>query len=256
MPTRNRLVSAVFLLALAVPSAAQDMQLSFKLGPGRFLGDPGESRSRYDLHLGGELATPFRNGQAFLGADYRVFRNMSYDATRFGQGYALNVSGQVVTGQITPYVLGTDGLPKADGRYDSVDIRRNNLESLTLNLGYRFPFWQEGLSAHGGIHLSLLRSQQDVSGGINVVVNRNVTTPTVLGSENFYIQHVKYSVTPGAFAGLRYDATKTFFLEANLSLLGFKEVNYLPFSYTGQAATTEMRSRTKAVLEFSAGFNF
>ena len=256
MHTRNRLVSALFLLALAVPSTAQDLQLSFKLGPGRFVGDPGESRSRYDLLMGAELAMPFRTGKVFLGADYRVFRNMSYDGTRFGQGYALDSLGQVVTGQITRYVLGPDGLPKADGRYDSVDIRRNNLESLTLNLGYRVPFWQEGLSAHGGIHLSLLRSQQDVSGGINVVVNRNVTTPTVLGSENFFIQPVKNSITPGAFAGLRYDATRVFFLEANLSLLGFKEVNYLPFSYTGQAATTEMRNLTKVLLEFSAGFNF
>jgi hypothetical protein len=252
MHTRNKLISGVFLLALAAPCAAQDLQLSFKLGAGPFLLDPGQGRSRTNIHLGAELAMPVAKGQAFLGAEYRVFRNFSYDATQLGTGYGTNGT----TGQITAYVLGTDGLPKADRAYDSVDIRRDNLDGVTFSLGYRFPFWTQGLSARGGINLSFLRSQQDVTGGINVVVNRNVTTPVVLGSEKFYTQFQKTSLAPGGFAGLRYDVTKVFFVETNLCFLGFKEINYLPFSYTGQPATTEMRKRFKSVLEFSVGINF
>jgi hypothetical protein len=244
------------MLACGLPGAAEDLQLSFRAGLGGFLGSPGGHRNNSDIHLGVELASRLAKGQAFLGLEYRVFRSASYDATQFGAGYALDTAGNLVTGQITPYALGTDGLPKADGRYDSVDIRRDNLEGLTARLGYRIPVWTAGLAAHGGVNLSFLRSQQDVSGGVNVVANRNVATPVVLGMERFYTQFQKSSAVPGLFLGLRYDVNQVFFVETNLNLIGFKEVNYRPFSYTGQAATTELRKSSKATLEISAGMNF
>jgi hypothetical protein len=256
MQARHKLVSLIFLLALGTIASAQDLQLSFKLGAGPILGDPAGHRYKSGVHLATELSLGLGKGQAFVGGQYRVFRSRSYEATQFGTGYALNASGAVVTGRITPYKLGPDGLPSASGLYDSVDVRRDNLEGFSLYGGYRVPVWVEGLSAHAGVNLSFLRSQQDVTGGIKVLVDRNVTTPVILGQESFYTQFQKSTMCPGAFAGLRYDATKVFFVEANLSGIGFKEINYLPFSYTGQPAATEMRSRFKLMLEFSVGINF
>ena len=255
MHARHKLVSLTLLLALGTVASAQDLQLSFKLGAGPILGDPEGHRFKSGVHLATELAMGLGKGKAFLGGQYRVFRARSYDATQFGTGYAMTSSG-VVTGKITPYKLGADGLPSASGLYDSVDIRRDDLEGFSAYLGYRVPFWMEGLSAHAGVNVSFLRSQQNVTGGIKILVDRSVTTPVILGQENFYTQFQKSTMCPGAFAGLRYDATKVFFLETNLSGIGFKEINLLPFSYTGQPTTTEMRSRFKLMLEFSVGINF
>lgn len=252
----TRALAAVLALPLALPLAAQDLKLDFKLGGGPMTGSGGNQYFRSVYHLAMEAALPMGRGEAIASAQFRLWRGKSYDATRFGTGYALNSTGQVVTGQITAYALGTDGLPKPDGRYDSVDIRRDNLEGLTLAFGYRTPLPVQGLSVHYGLNLSFLRAQQDVTGGIKVVVDRSVATPVVLGQENFYTQFQKSSMKPGAFVGLRQAVGMGFFVQGDLSLVGFREVNFLPFSYTGRAATTEFKDRTKAILELSLGMNF
>lgn len=256
MHPRNRWVSVAFLLALGGAGSADDLKLDMKLGGGPILGSVGNQYFRSVYHLAVEAALPMGRGDAIASAQYRIFRGKSYDATQFGVGYARNSSGQVVTGQITPYVLGPDGLPKPDGRYDSVDIRRDNLEGLSFAFGYRLPILAEGLALHYGINLNFLRAQQDVTGGIKVVQDRSVATPVVLGQENFYTQFQKASLKPGAFVGLRYNLTSEFFIQGDANLLGFREINYRPFSYTGQAATTELKNRYKTVLEFSIGMNF
>jgi hypothetical protein len=256
MQERNNWVAGALLVALGVFGSAGDLKMDLKLGGGPIVGSVGNQYFRGVYHLAAEAALPLGRGELLGSAQYRIFRGKTYDATQYGVGYAMNTAGQVVTGQITPYVLGSDGLPKPDGRYDSVDLRRDNLEGLTFGFGYRMPVLAEGLAFHCGINLNFLRAQQDVTGGIKVVQNRNVTTPVVLGQENFYTQFQKTTLKPGAFAGLRYNLTSEFFLQADLNVLGYREINYRPFSYTGQAATTEFKDRTKTVLEFSIGMNF
>lgn len=250
-------LTALALLAAGLGLSANGPSLDFKIGSGVFVGDPGSSRNMSLQHLALQVSQPLGSGSLFAELQTRLIRADSYDNTKLGTGYARNAAGQVVTGVITAYRINpTSGRPEANGNYDSVDLRRDNLDGYSVNLGYRMPFGPEGLTVHGGLSLHALRAQQDVSGGIKVIVDRNATTPVVLGSENFYTQYEKRSLMPGAFAGARYQVNKTLFVEGNVSLLAWKDVQWMPFSYTGQAPTTELLARRKASVEFSMGMTF
>lgn len=254
--SRTTLCLACLLLPAGMPVLGQDAELSFKVGAGPMLGDVDSGRYRSGVHLGFELGYGAMGGQLFGGVQYRLYRARTYEATRFGVGYARDAAGNVVTGQITRNIVGPDGLPKADGRYDSVDMRRDNLDGTSLNLGYRRAWGPEGLQLQGGLCIHFLRSQQDVTTNINVVQDRAAATVVVLGKEALYTQYQKASAVPGLFGGARFDATENIFFEGNLTLLGYQQMNRELFSYTGRDATTVMTRKLKPVLEFSVGLKF
>lgn len=250
-------LTALALLGAGLGLCAKGPSLDFKIGSGVFVGDPGSNRNMSLQHLALQVSLPAGKGSVFAEIQTRLIRSDSYDNTQLGKGYALNTSGQVVTGVITAYRINpTSGRPEANGNFDSVDLRRDNLDGYSINLGYRMPLGLEGLTVHGGLSLHALRAQQDVSGGLKVIVDRNVTTPVVLGQENFYTQHEKRSLMPGAFAGARYQVNGNLFVEGNVSLLAWKDVKWMPFSYTGQAPATELLARRKGSVEFSMGMTF
>jgi hypothetical protein len=227
--------------------------------------------------LAGEYSYPFWLGELFLTAEYRIFRANDYEVTKFGAdtGYATDGSGR--RGMITPYVLATtDGLPAPDGRFDSIDFRRSNLDGFTSKLAYRHRLgsvpYLGNVGAQAGLTLSYLSLDQYASGSINVLERRDIgqnslaaatTAHAVLAeswgkysNESFMEENQTTAFAPGVFVGARTLITDNLFFEMNLSVLGYSEINYVPASYTGKAPYTETSSHYKTVLEFAAGFRF
>jgi len=77
-----------------------------------------------------------------------------------------------------------------------------------------------------------------------------------LGNEYFYINSAEKKILPGVFVGARKLLTNTLFFEINISMLGYTELNYVPFSYTGEAAHWDSGTKMKTGLEFIAGLRF
>lgn len=244
-----------FAAVLACPLCAQSpWGFGAKFGVAPTLGTPGEQRNRGSVlcAVQGERRLAGR-GTVYAELNYRYFRSINFEATRFGNGMAPDGTA----GQITKWAFDPSaGLPRADGRYDSVDIRKNLLEGMGLQMGYRHPLGRSIWSLQAGLSLNALKSTQEVIGSLKVVKNREAATPTVLASEAMLFSLSKSSLRPGCFAGLRGDLGTNLFAECNLSLAGYSEVNYLPSSYTGRPAATESRNRTKTSLEFNAGLRF
>jgi len=253
MHNPSRSLALATMLACSL-SAQSPWGFGFKFGVAPTVGTPGEQRNRGSVlcAVQGErrLGGP---GTVFAELNYRYFRSVNFEATRFGAGFAPDGT----PGQITKWAFDpAAGLPRADGRYDSVDIRKNLLEGMGLQVGYRHPLGRSIWSLQAGVSLNALRSTQEVIGSLKVVRNREASTPTVLASEGMLKSLSKSSLRPGCFAGLRGDLVTNLFVECNLSLAGYSEVNYVPASYTGRPAATESRNRTKTSLEFNAGLRF
>ena len=284
-----RIQKNLYLLLLTVvflngPLAAQGAEratprFSFKYGVAPTIGTQGYQNDRTSVLFGGEFSYPVWKGELFLGADYRVFRAMDYEVTRFGDdaGYS---TADGARGMITPYVRDPNSTPVPnmiwpDSRFDSADIRQSQLEGLTFKLAYRHAIGKIPYVGHtglqGGLILNLLNSVQSATGSINVLAYRNVSqnsAPTSLtahsdltsygrlSNESFYVDNQAKKLLPGLFVGMRSMLTDNFSFELNLSVLGHAEVNYVPSSYTGMPAYTETSNHNKTVLEFIAGFRF
>ncbi len=250
-PSRSLALAAILAGSLGAQSP---WGFGAKFGVAPTVGTPGEQRNRGSVlcAVQGERRLGGR-GLVFVELNYRYFRSVQFEATRFGAGFAPGGAA----GQITRWAFDASaGLPRADGRYDSVDIRKNLLEGMGLQAGYRHPLARSLWSLQAGVSLNALKSTQEVIGSLKVVRNREAATPTVLATENMLLDVSKSSLRPGCFAGLRADLDAHLFMECNLNLAGYSEVNYLPASYTGRPAASESRNRTKASLEFNAGLRF
>ncbi|BDU74771.1 hypothetical protein [Mesoterricola silvestris] len=250
-PSRSLALAAMLACSL---SAQSPWGFGAKFGVAPTVGTPGEQRNRGSVLCAfqGERRLAGR-GTVFAELTYRYYRSVQFEATRFGTGFAPDGTA----GQITKWAFDTAaGLPRADGRYDSVDIRKSMLEGMGLQVGYRHPLGRSIWSLQAGVALNALKSTQEVIGSLKVVRNREAATPTVLATEGMLQSVSTSSLRPGCFTGVRGDLASNLFVECNLSLATFAEVNYLPSSYTGRPAATESRNRTKTSLEFNAGLRF
>ncbi len=221
MMRKTALSMALAMLAFSTAATAGDYGLGIKFGAGGTLGNiNNQARTSIQMAVTG-YKTMGEGRELFAELQYRDFRATQYEATKFVNGVTLT---------------------------NSVDSRRDALEGLAVAVGYRMPVLTEGLSVQGGLHLSALKSRQEVLG----VLLRGVAGR----EENLALTPAKTQMAPGLFVGAQYQLTKDFFVEANLTHLRYQDANHVPAAYSGQAATTEYLSRSKTVLELSAGFRF
>lgn len=128
----------------------------------------------------------------------------------------------------------------------STDRRKNSLEGFSLRGGYRAPLLDWGWSWQAGLSLDRFKSRQEVSGQLTVGAN----------TEGLANTPEKTSINIGAFAGLRTTLSEDFSFEVNVLSLGYKQVNWVPQSYSGAPATATDRSRRAFALEVALGFRF
>ena len=175
---------------------------------------------------------------------YTYFRAVDHEVTQFGTGYypalGANPAG---TGFITVY--------------RSADTRKDNLEGYGLNFGYRY-FLTPDLSLHGGLGLTQWISQQEVQGQLaiqSVDAYQALTVPSIW-TEGLSYTPAKRGIKLGAFVGAKYALTENASLESNVRFVNYAMANYVPYAYTGNAATVESINKTKVLLELNLGIRF
>ena len=226
-------LAALIALGAALPVAAQGLVAGIKFGAGPALGSIGTQGSRANINLA--LTCEYGLGakqEVFAELGYRAFRAEDYEATRIGTGYLSNGT----TGPIVPQT--------------SVDMRKDQLEGFTLGLGFRRQIGDTNFRWQGGLLVSALKSQQEVTGMITVTNGANTYR------EGLSCTPRKTAIKPGAFAGIQYRFTDSFFVESNVGVMDYKQVNYVPFAYTGQAAHSVSTDKSKVVFDLNCGFRF
>jgi hypothetical protein len=128
----------------------------------------------------------------------------------------------------------------------STDRRKNSLDGFSLRGGYRAEILDYGWSWQAGLSLDRFKSRQEASGQLT----------TGAGTEGMSATPEKTSINVGAFAGLRTALGEDFSFEVNALSLGYKQVEWVPQSYSGQPAAATSRSRRGLALEVALGFRF
>ena len=238
LPFNQAILLAPLVLAMALPASAQELQYGVKFGGGAVVGAIGPQASRATMNAAFMVERPIgKTSEVFAEFNYRVYRSVDHEATQFGTGFT--PSG--TTGAIIPQT--------------SVDIRKDNLEGYALNLGYRRQFLDTLFWWQGGISLNNLSSQQEVTGqlapGVATAAAVNNTN-----REGLNFTPGKSSLRPGLFLGAQAKITPNFFVEANVSGVGYQWVNYVPYSYTGQPAHVETTNKFKVSIDLNLGFRF
>ena len=228
-------------------------------------------------------ATPFEATQ-FSPFDWDTATYADADRTGYAPTSAINPEGK--RGFITAFTrrptadnTGATNRIAPDMRFDSVDMRRALLDGVTAKLAYRYRTDSlpliGSLGLQGGLVLSYLTAWEYSNGAIHVLDYRvyngqnnldpnaapNPTDPRLdaygrLGNEYFVTQEKETGIKPGAFIGVRKAVKDNLFFEMNLTMLGYTDITYVPYSYSGQDPHFVKSSKTKTVLEFIAGMRF
>lgn len=226
-------LAASLVACTSLCGQSQTWDFGLRLGQGTVLSsaDPQGSRASFSVGLFG--AWNFQPGRSFYSeALFRSFKSEDRDVTRIGStGYR---------GDGTTFVLTTA---------NAVDIRKDQLEGMALNFGYRQRLGATSWAWQAGAGLNFLRATQDVYGQFTW----GSGTPS---REGLNYQPRKTSVKPGIFGGVHANFTDSFFFEANLAYLAYERPEYQPRTYTNKPASVDSVSETKVVLDLSIGFRF
>lgn len=215
--------------SLALSAAAPEFDIGMKMGAG-FSTNVAAQHSNLSLHAGLTGAWKVSEKSSVIGEiTYRYFRADDWEKPLPSIAYAPD---------------GSTGVPVA--RY-SIDTRQDPLEGLGLSLGYRTAMGDTGWSWQTGVNLHFMKSTDQAIGDITV---------NSAYREGFSYVRSTSSVSPGAFLGVHTFLNPDVFLEINAVSVGYTQITYVPFAYTGKPAHTETATRNKLVLEASMGFRF
>ena len=242
----------------AVLGAADPKGLDFavKFKAGTTMGNLKEdTRDRKLMGLSFAGSWGLGNGGSLIGElGYSYFGGREYDAMKRSGTFYYNTSApsSTYTGiPVTLIIVNPSGTPNANG---SADARRNKLEGFGARFGYSRTFsgtwsWQAGLS------LDKYKFRQEVAGTLRPVYMVGTTVTVVPGG-----YYEALSATPeasklnlGAFAGVKTAIGENFSFEVNLLSIGYTQVNWVPFTYSGTPAAATTSTRRGLGLEFAFG---
>lgn len=185
--------------------------------------------------IGAEVAYHLPQGRAVFGELYSTYYSCwDYRANMPKQGY----------------VIGTGALATLDPRYNA-DRRKDNAEGYGVKLGYR-ALLLPSLSWQAGFSLDRLKGKQEVSG----MLSAGATSVTPAVYEDMAKLPTSQKVVAGAFVGLRWDLVEGVALDASLVNAGYSRPNWMPYTYTGQAAHVETSTERRTSLECAIVMRF
>ncbi len=141
------------------------------------------------------------------------------------------------------------GVPAALTSSNSADRRKNDLQGASIRVGYRAAILDSGWNWQAGLSLDRLKSRQEVSGKL-------APGGTTTGYEGLAVTPESTKIAPGVFAGVTKNFGEGFTLQANVINVGFSQVNWVPYVYTGVAAHAESSDKRKTSIELAIGFRF
>jgi hypothetical protein len=235
-------------LGVSLFMSAQEPTLSFGLKMGSGLGMASgnkEQASNLSLHLA--LTSQYRldSKSSLIGeVKYVYFRAEDWE----------NPSLPEEPAQIFYF---SDGSPAWSSKYFGIDLRKNDLDGLVLNLGYRRAIGDTRWSWQAGVNIHWLKSYDQALGQINLYETEEACLDADDEDDfsNWTRLNSKNAVKPGIFAGVHGYIGNNVFVEANITTVAFDQAFFRPQVIAGKE-TVETYSRTKVVFEFSAGFRF
>lgn len=153
-------------------------------------------------------------------------------------------------------------VPPKNAGLGSADSRKNRMQGFVLRTGYAAPLtgeweWQAGLSLH------MLKSIEEASGTLYpyTVVNGTATSivnpgspgGTVLYYESLSKVSEKTKPNFGAYVGVCRKVSEDARFELNLRSVGYTQLKYQPYTYTGKPAATTETNRMGFALECGFG---
>lgn len=243
MKVSLKLASMCVLLAMAgSPAFAQttwkdNWKVGFRAGTG--LTDKGDQAVSGKFVAAITLEHKFGPGGSMFGEfHYKYYRSAFHEVTPIGS-----------TGYFTNYATGET--QSAEILVDAcVDLRNDTLSSIGINLGYRQRIGASPFSWQAGVSINNILSEQEIIASYR----------RQRDDQNFRIGYTdtigRHSISPGAFAGLRYDINELVYFEANVVWEQFKQTNFVPEVWTNQPASVETLSKSKTGFEVAFGIRF
>lgn len=184
----------------------------------------------YGLAVGTSL--PMGWGKLDLELAFDAAAGRRRDATRFNGPVYYNPSNPT-----TSY----NGQTLTLSPTNSLDTRKHSFSGFGVRVGTSAPLrflegwqWQAGLSLDRySSRLETILTLVPMAGGTRVPA---LTTGGPTYYEGLAQTRSRSRFTPGAYVGLKRTLADAFLFEANIRALGFTQIDYAPFTYTGKTA--------------------
>jgi opacity protein-like surface antigen len=251
----------------AVPAEAQDLSYGIKFGGGLALTGNEAQASRAALGFavtGGWNFAP--NSELFIEAGYKYFKADWVDRTRLPNRVGGTTGYTAYPNFLTGEGYGTDGVKGHIFNTNpwvasagSVDMRKEDLEGWGASAGYRLNLPGTNFYVHGAVMLYVMQYFEEVIGELRVydaLPTNAARNPALLGREGLSFTNGNHSISPGFFAGAQWRLDKNIFFDLNLNWMSYSTIQYQPYVYTGNAATTTTDKDAKVFVDFSFGFRF
>jgi hypothetical protein len=233
---------------------AGDWDFSIKPRLGYTLGDiKNDLNAQNMLGVGLQGSYGLGNGGSFDGElVFEYYNGKGQNQLRTGQPYYLPSGATTVT-------IGTTAVPvTVPTASTSVDFRKNTLQGFSLRGGYAKDI-NATWSWRAGLTIDALQYRQEVSGQLLGTYTDNVTNPLKPAVKSTTTwEGLAYTPTTkkfnvGAYVGMKGRISENFFMEANLTSLGYQNINLVPYSYTGKPVTTTTSTKRGMALEVAFG---
>jgi hypothetical protein len=260
----KRLAVSMLLLG-AIPLRSQETPYDFALkiragATSGSLAKANENKRQIGFSVG--AMRPWRNGHLTADLTFDLFNGRNTDQTKFSGPIYFDPTGSM---DGASSVTSVDGEALYLDPWNSIDMRKHIVSGFGIRAGYtaKLPIsWMEGWSWQAGLSLDRMQTKYEVAQTLVPVYGPDYTFAGSFWNydpdnpdyyEGLAEVHTATKITPGLYAGLSVPLTKEYRLEMNLRSVGYAQVDYHPFTYTGTKARYTESTKYGFVIEFSFG---
>lgn len=256
MKQTNTMARLVWALALGcLPAMAQvaDLDLSLKVRVGTTAGTIARTNDNHTVYgLGVMGSLPWMGGSLDVELAYDAFSGRRKDNTKVGGPVYYNPASPTTTYNGQTLFLS----PKS-----SLDTRKHGFQGFGVRAGYSAPFaLLEGWRWQAGVSLDRYKTNYEVLMTLVPVYGTGTGTavPPAPGTTAQYYEGLAQTrtstkLTPGTYIGLRRTLADNFTFDVNLRTVGFSQVDYAPFTYTGKPAAYSESTKFGYAIEVGFG---
>lgn len=250
----------------AIPLGAAEGPYSFDLkiragASSGSLAQDNDNKRQIGLSVG--VMRPWLNGHLSADLTFDLFNGRNADRTRFSGPIYYDPTGKQ-DGSSAVDNVGGEALYLDP--INSIDLRKHSVAGFGARIGYmaKLPIsWMQGWSWQAGISLDRLKTTYEVAQTLIPVYGPDKTPAGSLwnydpDNPDYYegqaTVHNAAKLVPGLYAGLVVPVTQDYRFEMNLRSVGYTQVGYQPFTYTGKKAAFTESTKYGFAVEFSFVF--
>jgi|GEM_PF-1667414 len=205
---------------------------------------------------------PWLNGHLTADLTFDLYSGRNADHTQFSGPIYFDPTGKM-DGSSAVTDVGGEALYLDP--INSIDMRKHSVSGFGLRAGYmaKLPIsWMQDWSWQAGISLDRLQTKYEVAQTLIPVYGPDATYAGSMWNydpanpdyyEGLADVHTATKLGPGLYAGLVVPLNNEYHFEMNLRSVGYTQVDYLPFTYTGKKAAFTESTKYGFVIEFAFG---